>query len=618
MAKEKIKKEKKKKGPKRKPKYGFFSCVGYIYSYMWKYERALAWTAFLTVPVSLALSALGLYTPTIMIRALTTSEQFTQVALVIGGLVLADFLVNTMNNIINISTDSAEHFMICRMLYDRKVYLRNRDPYLDYSKNVQEADTRANNAVRNNHTAGIHFPMDFASMLATILKFFLFGTVISLLNPWIILILAVGCAVNYFMAKWEREANYKTRDARNLISKKLGYLAWTVSRDLKYGKDIRLYNLKDYLSLLMKKLLGQAKAEQEKVEGRSFRTALVSFLVVLVRDGVSYAFLIYKVLAGEVDAASFVLYFSAITSMSGFMSSILNSVNRVQNGAMQISDYREGFDIGGKLNHGKGIPLPQSAFSIEFKNVSYKYPQGEKQILENISFKINAGEKIALVGLNGAGKTTLTKLICGLLIPDEGEVLLDGHSVFEYNKDELYSLFGLVPQDYAIMPVSIERNIAITGEDEEIDEKRLAHCIEAAGLADKISTLPNGVKTPLVRQVNPGGVDLSGGEEQKLLLARAIYRDPKCLILDEPTAALDPIAEDRMYHKYNEITAHATSVFISHRLASTRFCDRIFFLDGARFAEEGTHDSLMKDGGRYKELFDIQSKYYKEGAAENE
>ena len=603
---------KRKKEPKRKPKYGFFSCVGFIYSYMWKHERALAWVAILCVPVSLLFEAIGLYTPSIIIRTLETSGVFSYVVLVIGGLVLANLILRVVSNGLGTLVGNAEFFIVSRLVYDRQVFNRNRDAYLELSPEVQKMDSRAGAAVANNHTAGVHFPMDVADMLGTVLQFLLFGTVVSFLNPWILLIIAVGCAFNYLMAKWERDANYKTRDKRNLVYKKLNYLAYNVSKDLKYGKDVRLYNLRDYLSLLAKKLVGESKIEQEKLERRSFFTSLVSFFVVLVRDGAAYYILIEKALAGEVDAASFVLYFSAITSLSGFMASILNSVSRLQEGALQISDYREAFDIRGKLNTGKGTPLPNGPFSIEFQNVSFKYPEGEKTILDHVSFRIEAGEKIAVVGLNGAGKTTMTKLMCGLLIPDEGEVLLDGRSVFEYNKDELYSLFGLVPQEYAILPVSIARNIALNGEGEAVDETRLARCIETAGLSEKISELPLGKETPLVRQVNPCGVDLSGGETQKLLLARALYRDPKCLILDEPTAALDPIAEDRMYRKYNEIAAHATSVFISHRLASTCFCDRIFLIDGAQITEEGSHDELMAKGGKYKELFDIQSKYYRE------
>ncbi len=235
-------------------------------------------------------------------------------------------------------------------------------------------------------------------------------------------------------------------------------------------------------------------------------------------------------------------------------------------------------------------------------------------MLENISFSISAGEKIALVGLNGAGKTTLTMLMCGLILPDEGDILLDGHPLSDYNRDEMYALFGFVPQKYNLLPVSIARNIASSMSDDEVDSERLWYAINKVGLSERIATLPMGVATPLNRTINKDATDLSGGEIQRLLMARLIYKNPPCIILDEPTAALDPIAEDRIYRSYNEISANATSVFISHRLASTRFCDRIFLLDGAKFAEVGTHDELMAACGKYRELFDVQSKYYREEA----
>ena len=204
-------------------------------------------------------------------------------------------------------------------------------------------------------------------------------------------------------------------------------------------------------------------------------------------------------------------------------------------------------------------------------------------------------------------------LMWGLLLPDEGEVLIDGHSILEYNRDDLYDLFGLVPQNYNLLPMSIGRNIACAMTEEEIDRQKLWVCLETVGLAEKIRSLPMKEHTPLNREVYPEAVDLSGGEKQKLLMARLLYKNPVCMILDEPTAALDPIAESKMYEKYNEITANATSVFISHRLASTRFCDRIIFVANGHIAEEGTHESLLAFGGEYAKLFEVQSRYYQEG-----
>ena len=609
-----MKKEKKKKEPKRKPKYGLFSSVAYIYRILWQTERGLAFTGLFTVPVTVVLSALSLYTPSAVLRALSSQKGFSYVAQVILGLLLAKLCFDLANTVIWQKISGAEHLVLMQLIYMYNYYQRMRDDYLSYDVQMMKLDERGDAAIRDNHTAGVHFPMDFANLAGTILNFILFGSVISLLNPVIVLLLLAGSAINYAVGAWERRKNWETQDIRNKLDKKIKYTTLGISNNFCWAKDIRLYHMQDGLHERFMRLHGMAKSEKWKCERRSVLAAIVGFLIVLARDGAAYGFLIGKVAAGELTAASFVLYFSAITSMSGLMGRILWTINRVLDGALEVSDFREGLETDGKLNHGKGIPVPKKAFSIEFRHVSFRYPKGEKKVLDDVSFTIKAGEKVALVGVNGAGKTTLTRLMCGLLLPDEGEILLDGHTLYEYNRDEMYTLFGLIPQSYSILPCSIAKNIACVGEDEEIDSKRLWKSIEQAGLAEKIAALPLGVNTPLGRELSNDGIELSGGETQKLLLARLLYKNPLFLILDEPTAALDPIAEDQVYHQYGEITKETTSVFISHRLASTRFCDRIFLLDGANFAEVGTHEELMAAGGKYRELFDVQSKYYKKEA----
>lgn len=610
--------EKSPKEQKRKPKYGLFSCVAYIFRFLWANERRVVFSAAAAIPVTLAVAALTVYMPSLILEALETAGQFSNVALVIVGLLLAEALAGLANSCVTVWNETNECYVAAQLKYRQLCNHRRRDWYHQYQKSVQTLDERASKAAMNNLAAGAHFPMDFAAIVAAILNFLLFGSVVSMLSPWIVALLLAGCLLGYAMSIWERRANYREQDARNAADKRRRYVNHQISGGYKYAKDIRLYRMDGFLHELNQKLLAASQAYIDRLDRRSFVTAVVSFLVVLVRDSLAYGFLIFKAMAGELDAAWFVLYFSAITALSGYMTDILDSWSKIAEGAMQISDYREDLEIEDKLNHGAGIPVPQGPFSIEFRNVSYRYPMGEKAILENISFQIEAGEKIALVGLNGAGKTTLTMLMCGMLLPDEGEVLLDGHAVTAYNRDEMYRLFGLVPQDYNLLPTSIGRNIACTATEEEIDREKLWRCLETAGLAGKIRSLPLRERTPLNREIYKEAVDLSGGEKQKLLLARLLYKDPPCIILDEPTAALDPLAEDRMYRQYNKIVEHATSVFISHRLASTRFCDRIFFLDGAKLAEAGTHEELMAAGKKYWELFEIQSKYYREGSAEDE
>ena len=258
-----------------------------------------------------------------------------------------------------------------------------------------------------------------------------------------------------------------------------------------------------------------------------------------------------------------------------------------------------------------GTAIPKAdAYELKLEHVSFRYPGTKEDTIHDLDLTVRPGEKLAIVGLNGAGKTTLVKLLCGLFDPTEGRVLLNGVDVRDFNRREYYGLFSAVFQEFSILDVTVAENIAQTTEN--IDTKKLWDCIEKAGLTETIQKLPNGLDTHVGREVYLDGVLFSGGQTQRLMLARALYKDAPVLVLDEPTAALDPIAENDIYQKYNEMTAGKTSLFISHRLASTRFCDRILYLKDGRVAEEGTHEELLKRGGGYADLFEVQSQYYRE------
>jgi ABC-type multidrug transport system fused ATPase/permease subunit len=233
--------------------------------------------------------------------------------------------------------------------------------------------------------------------------------------------------------------------------------------------------------------------------------------------------------------------------------------------------------------------------------------------ISHFNLQINGGSKIALVGINGAGKTTLVKLLAGLYYPTEGEILINGRSIRDYNIEEYYRLIAVVFQDVEILAFTIAKNIAACSDD-MINYERVRKCLEMAGLKDKIDELRDKENTYLTQSIDKDGIMLSGGQMQKLMLARALYKDSPIIILDEPTAALDPIAESEIYEKYNDLTRGKTSLFISHRLSSTKFCDRIIFLENGSIVEDGTHRQLMDKGGRYAEMFEIQSHYYKENS----
>ena len=607
-------KEKKKKDPKRKPKYGMFSCLKWMGRLLWKWEKTIAVSAVLVVPIAVALYWLNTYTPSIVLDRLQTSDTFATVVYTILALLLSTLGFRMIKNYIDIKRELASDYLRLRLYHILSESWLSKDYYLLFDEEFQEKSKRADNAYWNK---GNTFPTELGNLAVNIICFVLFGSVISLLSPWVLLLLLVGCLMNFFTQRWKQNYDYRHHAEYDLLEAKMRYTAFDAP-ERQCAKDLRLYGFSDFISKTFDGIIKDFLRLYRGFQNSQATVEVVSYIVSALRDGLAYAFLIFRAVNGELGPAEFVLYFSAISQMSGFIGGILGGVSSIREGALQLSDFREFLEIQGDFNHGEGIEKPiGSPLSIESKNVSYKYPKGEKNVIDNVSFKIEAGEKIALVGLNGAGKTTLTMLTGGLILPNEGEILIDGHGLLEYNRDDLISLFSVVPQNYTILPLSIAENIALE-EKERIDYDKLNKVIEIAGLTSKIASLSSGVNTPLSKEFDLDAVDFSGGEMQRLLLARAVYRGAPILILDEPTAALDPIAEDEIYKKYNDIAKDTTSIFISHRLASTRFCDRIFLLDNNKLAEVGTHDELIKLGGKYKELFDVQSQYYKEGENENE
>ena len=606
---------KKEKEPTRKPQYGILYCMKWLVTRMWQWDRSLIWSSMALIPISVILYALGLYTPSIILDRLQINEDFNEIALVITALLCATLFFNLTKDLIAQVRWQTELRNVHRFHWELIKARLQKDYFLNFDQEYLKLRDRATQVLGNqtNGSPGL-FVIRFSDMAANVLCFVLFGSVISMLSPWVLLLLVAGSLLTLIPRRYQQDRDHAERDERNANYRKMSYLSWNLSNEPKAAKDIRLYGFTTLLDDKIREVIHEhIRLFRHQQKNRSL-SSYVSFGVGFLRDACAYLFLIWHAAHGNLSSAEFVLYFNAIARISSFIDGIVQYIGSAHETVLGTSDCIAYLDENhNRMNHADGIPVPKGRpLSIDFRHVSYQYPKGEQPVLQDISFQIVAGESISLVGLNGAGKTTLAMLMCGLLLPDEGEILIDGHPIGEYNRDELYMLFSIVPQNYTILPATIAENVTFQ-ERSEIDEARLLFCLEKAGIADKIRSLPKGIDSMMDKQHDADAVNFSGGELQKLLLARAIYRDAGVLILDEPTAALDAIAEDRMYQSYRELTNRTTSVFISHRRASTRFCDRIYLLDGAQLAESGTHEELMALGGRYRELFDIQSKYYKEG-----
>ena len=344
---------------------------------------------------------------------------------------------------------------------------------------------------------------------------------------------------------------------------------------------------------------------------------VVDVALTLLRSGLAYAYLIWQTLEQGWPASTFLLYFTAVSGFTAWVTGMLSQLSRLHQESIDLSKVQEYLNLPEPFRFEDGLQPPVAqGYELRLENVSFRYPGTEKDILKHMNLTIHPGEKLAIVGLNGAGKTTMVMLLCGFYDPTEGRVRLNGQDIREFDRSAYYKLFSAVFQGFSILDTTIAECVAQTAQG--IDLEKVQRCLAQAGLTETMAKFPQGVNTHFGREVYLDGVQLSGGQTQRLMLARALYKDGPILVLDEPTAALDPIAENDIYQKYSDMTAGKTSVFISHRLASTRFCDRIVFIADGGIAEEGTHQALLAKGGAYARLFAVQSRYYQEGGAQDE
>ena len=419
--------------------------------------------------------------------------------------------------------------------------------------------------------------------------------------------------MGYFVDKKISGWGYRHREEAAKPIKEMGYIRQTAAGRA-HAKDIRMFGLGPWMNEVWRKSMSLFRAFLRKRESVYLWINLTDLLLTLIRNGAAYAYLLWLTLTTGMSAAEFLLYFTAASGFTQWVTGILDMFNQLHRESLDLSTVREYLEYPELFRFEDGEPLPKDLSTpceIKLENVSFRYPKAEKDTLHHINLTIHPGEKLAIVGLNGAGKTTLVRLVCGFLDPTEGRVLLNGEDIRRYDRRAYYELFSAVFQDFSVLEASVAENVAQRVEG--IDTDRVMACLDQAGLTEKVMSLPKGVATAIGRQVFEDGVELSGGQTQRLMLARALYKDGPILVLDEPTAALDPIAEEDIYRKYSGMTGGKTSLFISHRLASTRFCDRILFLEQGRIAEEGTHNELLARGGGYAKLFDVQSQYYREG-----
>lgn len=455
-------------------------------------------------------------------------------------------------------------------------------------------------------------------LFTSLLGLSVFGAMLAGLNWGIIIFLIITTVISYFLNQRIIAWTAANNQERISYQQRINYING-ISGDIRSAKDIRLYKMAGWFSDIYNSNMKGIAGWYRRLTGKLFGVAVYDSGLALLRESAAYLYLLYLIWNGQISVAEFILYFNVVTGFSAWLSNIFSQISSLNQISLKINyfrsylEYPETFNRNGSLI----IPVDDGPKVIELKNVSYKYEGAKQYTLQNINLTIIPGEHIAIVGLNGAGKTTLVKLICGLIDPTEGQILYNDVDIREYNRIAFYKLFSAVFQQFSIMPVTIEE-IVSEAPQEHIDHDRVRDCLTTAGLWDKIKQLANGVKSQFGKTIYDDGIEFSGGEIQKLLLARAMYKNAPIMLLDEPTAALDPIAESTLYKNYNKISAGRTTVFVSHRLASTSFCNRIILIENGAICEEGTHNELLGLNGKYHTLFEIQAKYYREKNKETE
>lgn len=450
-----------------------------------------------------------------------------------------------------------------------------------------------------------------AMFLARGICLLLSSGILAMLHPAVVVVMLLGAWLQWRAERWDAAWVKEHRDLWQPTERRIDYITGKIM-EFSCAKDVRLYAAHRWLLPKYAGFMKERRNWNKKALRHNLKAMGAGRIVELVKQAAVYGFLIRGVLAGSVGADDFVLYVGLALQVSGTLSEAAGMLGKLKQSVLSISDYRKMLNRKDSTARKEGeTPVLESGRTpeIAFSHVSFTYPGAERATLQDIHFTIRPGEKIALVGLNGAGKTTLVKLLCGMYEPTGGEILADGHTSTKWDLESWYGLFSAVFQDVEVLPATVAENVAACPS-EEMDRKRVRESLEQAGLWERVEKLPKGMDTCLQKEMFRDGVNLSGGETQKLLLARAVYRDAPLLILDEPTAALDAIAENQMYLRYGELTKGKTSVFISHRLSSTRFCDRILMLEDGRIVEEGSHDQLMEKKGSYYNLFQVQSHYY--------
>lgn len=599
---------------KKDGSHGVISNAAYAYKSVWEYKKSLVFCVIAYAASSASIGYIWSFVTKFIIDDVASSAPISHLVktVIFAGLFSLAFMV-----VIDCTNEYFWPTSAFVMFKLRKKY-NSKFMKMDYEKleNTEMLD-KAEKAIKGCNWGGGMMGMVNISQyfLRDIIIVIVAAVIITSLNPWLLLLFsATGILKAVMQTKTKIEDKKACWDKMAPYYRKIRYLG-QVQSDFSYAKDVRLFNMRSFLKSKHVKTNAEAHKLLIGHKNRWLKWEMKNYVITFAEFLMQYGYLVYSLCFRDLDLGNFVLYGSVISNYSDSIRYMFDNFAELKFRTMEVDDYRAFVDIepmsdAGKKTSCRSVPKTDK-YIIEFKNVSFKYKGSENYALKNINIKLESGKSLAVVGLNGAGKSTFIKLLCRLYDASEGEILLNGVNVQEFNKEEYFELFSPVFQNVELFALTLGENTAMSSW-ENVDEKKALASLCDSGLSDKLEKLPEKLKTQVLKNIYEDGVDFSGGEKQKLALARALYKGAPIMLLDEPTAALDPIAEYELYKSFDKIVGGKLAVYISHRLSSTRFCDSIAMFENGCLTESGTHEELLSANGAYSELFKVQAQYYKD------
>lgn len=586
------------------------SYSGKIVKLMWRNDKAYLFYILIDIAVCSGLPFINIFLIQKSIWMLENQSNFQQYIMEVVGLIMLGFGTNCLHDYLDYKRNI--HGGVIELALYKKQFEKTLD--MDYEmlldKEVQEKKELALKMVSNNRFSQI--VSNFQNFVSNLIILLGLVAVLSQIDIWILAISLIVVVANVAITIYRNKCNRAIDVDFNPISRRVWYFVETGSSFSRI-KEIKTYGMKKRLVAMYSDLQKEMRGGINKVFHLSLVGTIISHVLNFLLDTAAYAYLGFRVLVRRnLSLANFSMFLNAIYNFSGSIEAIVSTFARIYAEGAYLQDYFDFMDL--KTMHDKNalapLHLPEKMSCVfTFDHVSYRYPQQEVYALRDVSLEIRSGEKIAIVGENGAGKTTLMMLLMRLVEPTQGKILLNGTDIRRYDEDEYRKLFSTVFQDFTMFSFTIQDNITALG---DVNAPKVKESLERSGLETKIASLNKGVDTYIDKLYDNEGIVLSGGEAQRLAIARALYKNAPIYVLDEPTAALDPRIENEIYTKFRDITEGKTTFYITHRLASTHFCDRIIVLEKGSVKETGNHRELMEQRGYYAELYNMQAQYYLE------